>query len=87
MLAEHKGRPVMGLKDKVAIVTAGAHGMGASEPRLFMAEGAKVIVADIRRRNGRGGHPGRWRGGHDVLEGQDPALGVECSAGVVALLA
>jgi NAD(P)-dependent dehydrogenase (short-subunit alcohol dehydrogenase family) len=47
MLAEHKGRPVMRLKDKVAIVTGGAHGMGASEARLFTAEGAKVIVADI----------------------------------------
>ena len=44
MLAEHKGRPVMRLKDKVAIVTAGAHGMGASEARLFTAEGAKVIA-------------------------------------------
>src|SRR6202035_5639449 len=47
MLAEHKGRPVMRLKDKVAIVTGGAHGMGASEARLFADEGAKVIVADI----------------------------------------
>jgi hypothetical protein len=28
MLAEHKGRSVMRLKDKVAIVTGGAHGMG-----------------------------------------------------------
>ena len=37
----------MRLKDKVAIVTGGAHGMGASEARLFAAEGAKVIVADI----------------------------------------
>ena len=37
----------MRLKDKVAIVTGGAHGMGASEARLFTAEGAKVVVADI----------------------------------------
>jgi len=37
----------MRLKDKVAIVTGGAHGMGEAETRLFAAEGAKVIVADI----------------------------------------
>src|SRR6266478_6448932 len=35
------------LKDKVAIVTGGAHGMGEAEARLFAAEGAKVVVADI----------------------------------------
>jgi NAD(P)-dependent dehydrogenase (short-subunit alcohol dehydrogenase family) len=37
----------MRLKDKVAIVTGGAYGMGEAEARLFAAEGAKVIVADI----------------------------------------
>src|ERR1700751_3995395 len=37
----------MRLKDKVAIVTGGAHGMGEAEARLFTTEGAKVIVADI----------------------------------------
>jgi short chain dehydrogenase len=37
----------MRLKDKVAIVTGGAHGMGEAEARLVAAEGAKVIVADI----------------------------------------
>src|SRR5579863_5437159 len=54
----------MRLKDKVAIVTGAAHGMGEAEARLFAQEGAKVIVADIlaseaevvaadiRRRNG-----------------------------------
>ena len=37
----------MRLKDKVAIVTGGAHGMGEAESRLFAAEGAKIVVADI----------------------------------------
>ena len=41
-----RGRP-MRLKDKVAIVTGGAHGMGEAEARLFATEGAKVMVADI----------------------------------------
>jgi NAD(P)-dependent dehydrogenase (short-subunit alcohol dehydrogenase family) len=39
----------MRLKDKVAIVTGGAHGMGEAEARLFAAEGARVVVADILR--------------------------------------
>src|ERR1700747_2696214 len=37
----------MRLKDKVAIVTGGAHGMGEAEARLFATEGARVVVADI----------------------------------------
>jgi len=37
----------MRLKDKAAIVTGAGHGMGEAEARLFAAEGARVIVADI----------------------------------------
>ena len=37
----------MRLKDKIVIITGGAHGMGEAEVRLFAAEGAKVVVADI----------------------------------------
>ena len=43
----HRTGVIMRLKDKVAIVTGGGHGMGEAEARLFAAEGAKVIVADI----------------------------------------
>ncbi len=35
------------LKDKVAIVTGGARGMGGATSRLFVAEGAKVVIADV----------------------------------------
>ena len=37
----------MRLKDKVAIVTGAASGMGASTAKLFAAEGAKVVCADV----------------------------------------
>src|SRR5215469_3285505 len=37
----------MRLKNKVAIVTGAAHGMGEAEARLFAREGAKVVVADV----------------------------------------
>ena len=42
----------MRLKDKVAIVTGGAHGMGEAEARLFAKEGAAVVVADVLNREG-----------------------------------
>src|ERR1700722_5672999 len=37
----------MRLKNKVAIVTGAGGGMGEAEARLFAAEGARVMVADI----------------------------------------
>jgi NAD(P)-dependent dehydrogenase (short-subunit alcohol dehydrogenase family) len=37
----------MRLKDKVAIITGGAHGMGEAEARLFAREGAAIVIADV----------------------------------------
>jgi NAD(P)-dependent dehydrogenase (short-subunit alcohol dehydrogenase family) len=43
----------MRLKDKVAIISGAASGMGASTAKLFAREGAKVVVADVLEAEGR----------------------------------
>ena len=35
------------LKNKIALISGGARGMGATEARLFVSEGARVMVADV----------------------------------------
>jgi 3alpha(or 20beta)-hydroxysteroid dehydrogenase len=41
------------LDGKVALVTGGARGMGASHVRTFLDEGAKVVFGDVREDEGR----------------------------------
>ena len=43
----------MRLEGKVALITGGASGMGASEAEIFAREGARVVVADVLEAEGR----------------------------------
>lgn len=43
----------MRLQGKVALITGGAHGMGAAEARMFAGEGARVVVGDVRDGDGK----------------------------------
>jgi NAD(P)-dependent dehydrogenase (short-subunit alcohol dehydrogenase family) len=54
----------MRLQDRVAIVTGGGSGIGLAYARRFLAEGARVVIADIGEEQGR-------RAAEDLGDGGD----------------
>jgi len=65
------------LDNKVAIVTGGAMGQGAAIARAYVAEGAKVVIADIAKEQGQAladelgqeyGHGSAHFASHDVSD-------------------
>jgi len=53
----------MRLKDKIAIITGGASGMGASTAEIFAREGATVVVTDLLVDEGAQLVDGIWQSG------------------------
>lgn len=41
------------LLNKIVLISGGARGMGAEEARLFISEGAKVVIGDLRVEEGQ----------------------------------
>ncbi|MGQ0674483.1 MAG: SDR family oxidoreductase [Rhodospirillales bacterium] len=77
----------MRLKDKVAIITGAGSGFGEGMARLFSAEGAKVVIADINEVGGkRVAQVIQQQGGEALFQKADVTKDAEVKALVDAAL-
>jgi 3-oxoacyl-[acyl-carrier protein] reductase len=65
----------MRLKEKIAVVTGGASGIGRATAEIFAREGARVVIADIDQQHGKGVEMAiREQGGDAVFVATDISL-------------
>jgi NAD(P)-dependent dehydrogenase (short-subunit alcohol dehydrogenase family) len=78
----------MKLKDKVAVITGGASGMGQATVLRFLNEGARVVVADYNEQSGKDTLAFAAKGGHaekirfirtDVAKEADVEAMIDCA--------
>src|SRR5579872_2835992 len=55
------------LKDKVAIVTGAAGGIGLACAERFAADGAKIVISDINAEAGKAAAAKLTQAGHDAI--------------------
>ncbi len=71
------------LEGKVAVVTGGASGIGETTLRLFVEEGARVVVADIKDEQGQAlADELAWEKGAAVFQHTDVTNGEQVAAAV-----
>ncbi len=69
------------LKDKVAVITGSGSGMGEGIARLFVEEGAKVVISDRNEETGKAVAASiNEQGGQAIFQRADVSVEAECRA-------